>query len=193
MSEAAGTEGGGQQQGAGQEATGQGKQQQGQQGQQSQSFTQADVDRIVSERLARQKAQFADYDDLKSKAEQFAALERASQTEHERALADAQTAREKAEKALSEQTAKYGAQLVRAHVTAAAAGRMSDEQRVALLEGLDTRRYLTDDGEVDEKAIAKLIDGLAPQTGADLGQGRRGGAPKSLDMNALIRQAAGRQ
>lgn len=33
------------------------------------SFTQADVDRIVKERVQREKAKYADYDDLKAKAE----------------------------------------------------------------------------------------------------------------------------
>ena len=33
-----------------------------------QTFTQADLDRIVSERLQRERAKFADYDDLKAKA-----------------------------------------------------------------------------------------------------------------------------
>jgi hypothetical protein len=33
-----------------------------------QAFTQADVDRIVSERLQREKTKYADYDDLKAKA-----------------------------------------------------------------------------------------------------------------------------
>jgi hypothetical protein len=47
------------------------------------TFTQADVDRIVKERVAREKAKFADYDDLKAKAgtaatveEKMAALEK---------------------------------------------------------------------------------------------------------------------
>lgn len=33
------------------------------------TFTQADVDRIVKERVQRERAKFADYDDLKAKAE----------------------------------------------------------------------------------------------------------------------------
>ena len=37
--------------------------------QQEQTFTQADVDRIVGERVQRERAKFADYDDLKAKAE----------------------------------------------------------------------------------------------------------------------------
>lgn len=40
----------------------------GQQGQ-GQAFTQADVDRIVGERIQRERAKYADYDDLKAKAE----------------------------------------------------------------------------------------------------------------------------
>ena len=38
------------------------------QGEAEQAFTQADVDRIVSERIQRERAKFADYDDLKAKA-----------------------------------------------------------------------------------------------------------------------------
>ena len=40
-----------------------------------QSFTQADVDRIVSERIQRERTKFADYDDLKAKAEGAKTLE----------------------------------------------------------------------------------------------------------------------
>jgi len=46
------------------------------QSQQGQTFTQADVDRIVRERLAQQaKNKFGDYDDLKSKAGESQTLE----------------------------------------------------------------------------------------------------------------------
>lgn len=34
-------------------------------------FTQADIDRIVTERLSRQQKQFADYDELKDKASKY--------------------------------------------------------------------------------------------------------------------------
>lgn len=52
------------------------------------TFVQADVDRIVSERLAREKAKYADYDDVKAKAEQFDAVQAAQQTELERAQSE---------------------------------------------------------------------------------------------------------
>lgn len=40
-----------------------------------QTFTQADVDRIVRERVQREKAKYADYDDLKAKAGSATTLE----------------------------------------------------------------------------------------------------------------------
>lgn len=58
-----------------------------------QTFTQADVDRIVKERVQREKAKYADYDDLKAKAgnattleERVAQIERQAQESESRAL-----------------------------------------------------------------------------------------------------------
>ena len=55
----------------------------GGEGEPEQTFTQADVDRIVKERVQRERAKYADYDELKTKAgekvtadERIAALER---------------------------------------------------------------------------------------------------------------------
>ena len=66
-------------------------------GEQEQTFTQADVDRIVADRLKRErettKAKFADYDELKAKAgekatadERIAALEREVESSRREAL-----------------------------------------------------------------------------------------------------------
>ena len=46
-----------------------------QQQDQTQTFSQADVDKIVKERVARERAKYADYDDLKAKAGQATSLE----------------------------------------------------------------------------------------------------------------------
>lgn len=58
-----------------------------------QAFTQADVDRIVKERVQRERAKYADYDDLKTKAEgartaeeRIAALEAEVETSKREAL-----------------------------------------------------------------------------------------------------------
>lgn len=48
------------------------------------TLTQADVDRIVAERVARERGKFADYGDLKAKAAKFDELDQASKTEQER-------------------------------------------------------------------------------------------------------------
>jgi hypothetical protein len=53
------------------------------------TFTQAEIDRIVADRLARQKGQFADYDDLKTKAAELEALKQSQMTEQEKIAAHA--------------------------------------------------------------------------------------------------------
>lgn len=61
--------------------------------QESQAFTQADVDRIVKERVQRERAKYADYDDLKVKAqgaqtaeERIGALEKEIETTKREAM-----------------------------------------------------------------------------------------------------------
>jgi Domain of unknown function (DUF4355) len=58
------------------------------------TFTQADLDRIVGERVDRERRKFAGYGELKSKAAQFDELAEAQKTEHEK-LADRADAAEK--------------------------------------------------------------------------------------------------
>jgi hypothetical protein len=45
------------------------------------TFTQSDIDRIVADRLGREKSKYADYDDLKAKAEQFDEHQAANESE----------------------------------------------------------------------------------------------------------------
>lgn len=49
-----------------------------------QTLTQAEVDRIVGERLARERSKYADYDDLKAKAAKHDEAVQAQKTEQER-------------------------------------------------------------------------------------------------------------
>lgn len=51
------------------------------------TFTQADIDRIVADRLTRERQKFADYDDLKSKAAKLTDLEKAQMSEAEKQAA----------------------------------------------------------------------------------------------------------
>lgn len=50
------------------------------------TFTQAEVDAMIGERLSRERAKYADYDQLKSKADQFTAQEEAAKTDLQKAL-----------------------------------------------------------------------------------------------------------
>lgn len=65
------------------------------------TFTQADVDRIVGERISGVKSKFADYDDLKKKAARADELEAAQMSEVEKAIKRAEDA-ENALKAVEE-------------------------------------------------------------------------------------------
>lgn len=114
-------------------------------------------------------------------------LKVASQSEQERAVAQA---RREGELAALE---KANARLVRAEVTAAAAGKMADPSDA--LGMLDLDEFAVDDGDVDRKAIAKAIDDLVkakpylaagPRPNGSFDGGARATAEKS-DMNALIR------
>lgn len=69
------------------EATTSGEAEQGEQ--QEQTFTQADIDRIVRDRVKREREKFADYDDLKAKAgEVKTAEERIAELEARHAKAE---------------------------------------------------------------------------------------------------------
>lgn len=58
--------------------------------------TQADLDRIVESRLARERAKFADYDELKGKASKYDEAEQANKTELQRAQEAAAAAEKRA-------------------------------------------------------------------------------------------------
>jgi len=62
------------------------------------TFTQADIDKIVKERLKRERAQFADYADVKKKAEEYDKLTAAQKSEVDKAVERAAQAEEKISK-----------------------------------------------------------------------------------------------
>lgn len=118
-------------------------------------------------------------------AKELEDLKAKSMSEQEKAVATAK------EEGKTEARRESALRLVDAEVRAAAAGRKVDVD--ALLEGLDRTRFVDDDGEPDTKGISAWLDKLAPKDGrVDLGQGARGGSGNGADMNAMLRQAAGR-
>jgi ATPase subunit of ABC transporter with duplicated ATPase domains len=73
--------------------------------------TQEELDRIIQARLARERKNFADYDELKKAAERLAQIEEANKSEAEKAAARAEAAEKRA--------AELEAKALRAEVAAA--------------------------------------------------------------------------
>ena len=69
---------------------GQNNQNQNTGGNQERTFTQAELDAILSDRISRERAKYADYDTMKEKAAKFDASEEASKSELQKAQERAQ-------------------------------------------------------------------------------------------------------
>ncbi len=112
--------------------------------------------------------------------------QRASMTEHERAVADAE------KRGAQSAAQQFSQRLVRAEFSQLARGRNPGYDVAVVLDDLNLARYITDDGEPDIKALTAAVERIVPvpehnprPTGnADLGA-RDSGRPQ--DMNALIR------
>lgn len=127
-------------------------------GEQNTEFTppasQEELDRIVESRLARERKKYADYDDLKARETEFEEWKQSQLSEQEKAI---QAAREEAS---SEVTTSFQKRLVSVEVkTAAQAAGFNDPTDALSVIGDDLP--LTDDGEPDTEAIAKLVKELA--------------------------------
>ena len=165
----------------------------GQQQQQAPAYTppatQEELDKLLAKRVAQVERRYKGFDEIKAKAEQYDTLAAASQTDQERAVAEAEEA------AYNAAMAKAVPKVVRAEFRAQGLTAGLDKAQLdALLEDLDLTRYADDEGEPDEKKIGKKIAALAPRQREerhDFGQGNRGRQTKGKDMNAAIRDLAG--
>ncbi len=116
-------------------------------------FTQADVDRMIADRLKRAKP--ADYDDLKGKAKRLDELEAASASELEKAVKSARAEGE------SEATKRANSRLVAAEARALAAEAKFRNPGLAVKTVDLSSVSVGDDGDVDSTAIKKALDDLA--------------------------------
>jgi len=147
------------------------------------TFTQADLDRVVEQRLARERSKYGDYDDLKTKASKLDEIEQANASDLEKATKRAETAETKAQAAEE----RAAAALRRAAVVAEAtrAGAVDPDAVFALL----TPDSVTvgDDGQVTgvEEAVKALLEaksylvgsGTAPPKAGSTGSAE--GGPRS--------------
>ena len=158
------------------------------------TFTQADLDRIVQDRINRERTKFADYDDLKTKASKLDELEAANQSELDKIIARAETA----EKAAAEATERARTTAARsAIVTAAnAAGAIDIDAVVGLLPS--DAVTVGDDGQVTgaDEAVRALLEskpylvGKPPRSSADGGPRGSGDGPKQLSRDDLTSMSA---
>ena len=152
----------------------------GQQPETGRTFTQADIDRVVQDRLTRERAKYADYDNLKAAADKLRELEDAQKSELERA----QQAKEQAEATAKAAMEMANQRLVRAAFIAAAAqaGAAHPEDAFALADRAGVT--VADDGTIEgvDVAVQTLVDAgrlvmsgkpTAPSTDAGAGGGTR--------------------
>jgi hypothetical protein len=133
--------------------------------------SQDEFNRIITERLNRERSKFADYSDLKSKAQQFDQLSESQKTEAQR-QADALKATE---------TRASAAEAELARARAALKYKLADEDLDLLGTGSPE--------EIDARA-KRLSERLAPKA-PDFDGGSRKSAGAPQNMNDVIRRAAG--
>lgn len=117
-----------------------------------QTFTQADVDRIVSERVQRERAKFGDYDELKAKAAGATTLE-------ERVAGLEQTARDSEQRAIRAEIANAKG------LTPSQAKRLVGASREEL--EADADELLKDIGAQKKQGNVVPREGTSPQSAGD--------------------------
>lgn len=159
--------------------------------------SQADLDRIISDRVARERAKYADHADLKAKAARLEEIESANATDMEKAVKAARSEGE------SEANQRANARLVKseARALAAAANFRDAADAVAFLDLSNIR--VGQDGEVDGAAVKTLLDALSTSKPYLLTDSTPpppppfNGGPRTLtdvgpSMNDALRRATGR-
>lgn len=157
------------------------------------ALSQADVDRIVNERLSRERAKFADYNDLKAKAAKYDEAEAAKAPELERV---AKTAREEG---AAEARATLNRERVLDKIEVAAAGKFTDPEDAQLHLGKRADEFIGKDGVIDTAAITKAVEQLLadkPHLGATKtttpAPGRVGVGVGSASADAAVTPGLGR-
>ncbi len=164
------------------------------------TFTQSDVDQLIGERLRREREKIGDLDELRRKAGELDKLRDAQKSELEKAVENAR--REAAAEATTAATKTLNRRLLQAEVKAAAAGKLSNPEDAVALLNMDGF-VVSDDGSIDTKPIERAIDQLikdkpylagagAPPRPGSGDSGARRPANGGVDMNDLLRKAAGR-
>lgn len=128
--------------------------------------SQDELNEIIEKRLNRERAKYADYDDLKTRAARADALENDLASESEKAV---KKAADDARAAAADENAP---RLVRQAFRAEAKGVLDKDQLDGLLEDYNPKNYLTADGDVDEEKVAARVAKLAGKKDDGKGSGK---------------------
>jgi hypothetical protein len=135
------------------------------------TFTQAELDRVVSDRLRRERDKYSDYDDLKNKASKLDEIEQQNQSEIEKANGKA-TALAEENRSLSDTNKLLEAEKLRLQV---ALDRNVPSDLVDRLRG-ETKEEL----EADADALLKR---LSPKDATDFDGGPRKPEKPAVDVH----------
>lgn len=117
--------------------------------------TQADLDRIIQDRLSRHDKKYADYDSLKAKATEYDQYKESSKTDQQKAIDAART------EGADEVTGKFTTRIVNAEIRATAATLgFADAKDAIALFGDISKVEITEDGP-DGKAITTRLEEIA--------------------------------
>lgn len=144
------------------------------------TFTQADIDRVVTERLARERQRFADYDDLKNKASKFDEYQQSQMSDLEKAN-EAIKAKDTALAEAQTRLAEMEVQSVRSAAATAAGLPAELHQFITATD--------PDEAKKQAETLASKLTPATPQPGA-IPQGARPGAQAQPDMNQWLRARA---
>jgi hypothetical protein len=119
--------------------------------------TQADLDRIIQDRLARERKNFADYEDLKAKATEYDKFKESSKTEQQKAIDAAKL------EGANEVTGKFTTRIVNAEIKATAATLgFADPKDAIALYGDISKVEIQEDGP-DAKAIKERLEEISKE------------------------------
>jgi len=139
------------------------------------------------EKLRKENAKYRT--EAKSATTELEKVRQSSMTEAEKAAAEAEA------RGRATATAEFGKRLATSRFDALASKRNPGFDTSAFLEIVDLSRFVGDDGEPDEKAIAAAVEKHVPAAEAGVPNfdgGSRTPPPAPAGMNGLIRKAAGR-
>lgn len=126
--------------------------------------------------------------EAKSAAAELEKVRKASMSEADKAVAEAEI------RGRTAAASEFGERLARTEFDALAGRRNADFDSAKALEYVDLKKFLTEDGEPDKKAIAAAVERLVPEASGgstSYDGGARTTARPSGDMNSVIRKAAG--